>query len=293
MKKTMRAICAIACLSVFFSCKEKNPNGANQEAEKAEAVKIQQAADSLIIYSGWDLYEERDNGKMYAVREAENGDRVKIYLNDDNSIEQKIAIRHLSSGKEDSLNFVRIQFDGEDFWTRDIFVSGLGDGEMERYNTPAVAIADTFAYSAPNGSAITGTQIDEGTIFAYRENQVEGYDGFFKVVIYNGNPFGKEIWLKDEAFVTDYQPLFEIVRTLSKIDEKTKPEVREEIVLEMISAAQKGFKDFADRGLFEGSGQYFENKINTFLEKYYGDSDEHAEEFVMKVSEVLNYQNGQ
>lgn len=292
MKKTMLAICAIAGLCVpFFSCKGKDSNGTNQSG-KSESAKVQKTADSLIIYTGWDLYTEKDDGKMYAVREAECGDSVKIYLNDNDSIEQKIAIRHLSSGKEDSLNFVRVQYEGEDFWTRDIFLSGLGDGEDGRYNIPAVAIADTFAYSAPNGSAITGTQIAEGTVFAYRKHQPEGQDGFFNAVIYNGNPFGKEIWIKHEAFVTDYQPLFEIVRTLSKIDEKTKPEVREEIILEMIDSAQKGFMDFSNSGLFEGSEQYFEDKINAFLAKYYGDSDEHAEEFVMKVSDLLNNPNG-
>ena len=225
MKKTMRAICAIACLSVFFSCKEKNPSGANQEAEKAETVKVQQAADSLIIYSGWDLYEERDDGKMYAVREAECGDSVSICMNEDGSIEQKNAVRHLQSGKEENLDFVHVLYEEEEYWTRDIFLAGSGVDTC-------VTIKDTFVYSTPDGASITSNQIDEGTFIAREEGQAEGINGFYKAVIYNGKPFGKEIYIKGED-LSGGEVIEELARVFSKIDEKTKPEVRDEIILRL------------------------------------------------------------
>lgn len=225
-----------ASFALFLSCKEKNAAAADAPVEKKEAVKIQKTAPSLIIYSGWDLYEERDDGKMYAAAEAENGDPVKIYLNDDDSIQQKKAVRHLQSGKEESLDFVRVQYEGKDFWTRDIFVSGPG------VCLSWVMTENTFAYSAPDGASITGTQIDEGTFLAAEDGQIDGVNGFYKAVIYNGRPFGKEIYLQSETFT--HEPMLkEIARTFSKIDEKTKPEVRDEIFLKFYHEAA-GFEEW-------------------------------------------------
>ena len=237
MKKSLMAICTIVFLSaLFYSCNEKETGSAGDGGEKTAAVKIQKSAPSLIIYTGWDLYEERADGKMYAVGEAETGDAVKIYLNDDDSIQQKKAVRHLQSGKEESLDFVRVQYEGKDFWTRDIFVSGPG------VCLSWVMTENAFAYSAPDGASITGTQIDEGTFLAAEDGQIDGVNGFYKAVIYNGRPFGKEIYLQSETFT--HEPILkEIARTFSKIDEKTKPEVRDEIFLKFYHEAA-GFEEW-------------------------------------------------
>ncbi len=265
MKKILLALFVLS--TVFFSCKEKDSGSSDKKSQK-QTVKIRPSAESVIIFSGWDLYEERADGKMYGVREAECGDAVKIYLNDDHSAEQKKAIRHLSNGEEKELNFVHVQYDGDDYWTRDIFLSGLGDGSDERYNTPGIVISDTFAYSSPSGSSLTSTQIKEGTFVVFRENQAEGVDGFFKVVIYNGTPFGKEIYLKQETFTVN-KTVREIAATFAKLNRKVenekdriKPEIRDEILWRLINDS-----GVATEGsiLSAGDDAYFIDKLNAYL----------------------------
>lgn len=230
MKKLLVALCSFSVL--FFSCKEKNSENVSVQPEpKKEAVKIQKkTALSRIIYTGWDLYEERSDGKMYAVSEAENGDEVIIYLNSDDSIDQKNAIRHLQNGKEEPLDFVHVQYEDKDYWTRDIFLSGPNVSNL------AVVQEDAFIYSAPDGLSLTTSQVSEGT-FAALENQGEGTNGFYKVVIYNGRPFGKEIYLKDSA-LTFNETMKELVRVFSKLDEKTKPEIADELVAVLVQTAK-------------------------------------------------------
>lgn len=266
MKKLLLAMFVLS--AVFFSCKEKDSGSSNMKSQK-QAAPARQSAESLIIYTGWDLYEEKADGKMYAVREAACGDAVKIYLNDDASlIDQKKATRHLSNGKEEVLNFVHIQYDGEDYWTRDIFLSGIGDGTNERYNTPGIVTSDTFAYSSPSGSSLTSTQIKEGTFVVFRENQAEGVDGFFKVVIYNGTPFGKEIYLKQETFTVN-KTVREIAATFAKLNRKVenekdriKPEIRDEILWRLINDS-----GVATEGsiLSAGDDAYFIEKLDAYL----------------------------
>lgn len=241
MKKILLAMCTVSAL--LFSCKEKNTEAGTPAKEQ---VSIQNTAESMIIYSGWVLSTEKDDGKMYAVREAETGDHVKIYLNEDGTIEQKTATRHFNNGKEDEVNMVRVQFDGDDYWSRDIFLSGLGDSSTNCYNTPAVVITDTFAYDSPSGTSLTSRQLKEGTLVAFMENQAEGYDGFFKVVIYNGNPFGKQIWLKNDTLTAEPMTI-EIVRTFEKLNRKVekeadriKPEIRNEILWRLINDSGAG-----------------------------------------------------
>ena len=102
MKKIFLPFIALSLFSALcFSCKEKSA-GNGESVDSAPAQKERKVSQSRIIYSGWDLYEEQSDGKMYAVREAECGDSVSIYMKEDGSIEQKNAVRHLQSGKEEN-----------------------------------------------------------------------------------------------------------------------------------------------------------------------------------------------
>ncbi len=222
MKKILVAFFAIAALSsLFFSCKEKSAGGSKN-------AKKQNVSLSRIIYSGWDLYEEREDGKMYAVKEAELGDEVQIYLNSDGSVEQKNAIRHLQSGKEEPLDFVRVVYDEKDYWTRDIFLAGPNIAFV------GVLLENALAYSAPNGGSVTGTQLKEGSFVAMESDLPEEGEEFVKVVIYNGKPFGKEIYIRKDSIAFDDETK-ELVRLFSRFNEKTPVEVRDEILLTLIN----------------------------------------------------------
>ncbi|MBQ4378743.1 MAG: hypothetical protein II821_06060 [Treponema sp.] len=236
MKKILFALLAVS--AVFFSCKEKTASGG--ENSKAPA-KEQKLSPSRIIYSGWDLYEERSDGKMYAVKEAECGDEIFIYLNEDNTVEQKNAVRHLQSGKEEALDFIHVVYEDLSYWTRDIFTAG------PNYYYSTVVLKDAFAYSAPDGGSLSGSQVAEGS-FVAMENMSTPTNDFFKVVIYNGKPFGKEIWLKSEnlAIGSGAVRTGEIVRVFSKINEKTPEKVRDEILLKLISESASWGTDESD-----------------------------------------------
>ena len=261
MKKVLFAMLALSAL--FFSCKEKD-SGSTTTAETA-VEKTKKTAPTRFIYSGWALYEERDDGKMYAVREAETGDNAVIYLNDDNSIETKNAIRRLSNGKEEPFDFIHINYNEEcDYWTRDIFVAG--PNVFMSY----VVVKDTFAYSAPDGASITGTQIPEGSTVVSTEFPSDYDNGpeaesFYKVTIYNGKPFGREIYLKRNTF-SCHAIVQEIARTFAKIDKETPVEVRDEVLLKLIDMiqAESGKLGNDDYPVYN---EYLTEKFNKLAEK--------------------------
>ncbi len=252
MKKILFAMCALVVTgALFFSCTGKDSQAASSSGTKQESAMVQKSASSRVIYSGWILYEERDDGKMYAVNEAETGDGIKIYLNEDDSVEQKNAVRHLQSGKEEAFDFIRVQYEEKDNWTRDIFVSAP---EVE---LSWVMTEDAFAYSSPDIASITGTQVDEGTFIAAADGQIEGTNGFYKVVIYNGRPFGKEIYLQKDTF--SYKPMIkESARFFSKVKADTDPEVLEEVILKFVDILSESDSDEKD---------YFVRKFFAMAEK--------------------------
>ncbi|MBR1536082.1 MAG: hypothetical protein IJ630_04005 [Treponema sp.] len=235
MKKVLLCLFAFsvsAFSGLLLSCKEKSSG--NDGDTSIPVKKEQMVSSSRIIYSGWDLYEERNDGKMYAVREAECGDEVKIFLNEDGSVEQKKATRHLQSGKEENLDFVHVLYEEEEFWTRDIFIAG------PNYMYSTVVLKDAFIYSAPDGTSITGSQITEGSCVVL-EQMASPSNDFFKVVIYNGKPFGKEVYISQENLALGPQAVLcgEIARVFSKIDEKTPTAVRDEILQKLIADSSK------------------------------------------------------
>ena len=68
-------------------------------------------------------------------------------------IEEKETIRLLSSGKEDTLNFVMVAFDGEEYWTRDIFIAKDSD-------SACTVIEEVYIYSSPENIGITSEKIN-------------------------------------------------------------------------------------------------------------------------------------
>lgn len=216
MKKLLIALIAFSVL--FFSCSEKN----------GSSVEKLNVAPSLMISGGWNLYEERPDGKMYSVKEVEAGDSVGIVLTSEGAVEQKNAVRHLNSGKEEALDFVHVVYDGEEYWTRNIFVSGPDAGRL------LAVFEDSFIYRSPSASDIDGKQLTEGTLVAAANEQDEALD-FYKVVIYNGTPFGREVYLKKQCLVDGLK--LEAVRAFARMTKDTPTEVCEEVIGRIFDAA--------------------------------------------------------
>lgn len=217
MKKLISILFLLSVAFALISCGDKKDDGGTKSegaavsGEKSSAQKkSKKLLPSRIIYSGWVLYEERSDGKMYAVEQAVNGDAVKLYAEDDDNPEQKKAVRRLQSGEEDEFNFVRVNYEGKDYWTRDIFVSPANSGELY------VAMEDVLAYSKPDGISITSTTVKEGSAVAAKKNAKQ--DGYVQCIIYNGNPFGREIYLNEES-LCDYENALQILNAIKLMEE--------------------------------------------------------------------------
>lgn len=214
----------IASFSIFVLCscsKEKATTITASEDiivehEIETPAKARRTIDSVMLYEGWTLYSENDVGKMIAQEETQKGDVVKVYFEDD-VIEAKKAIRRLQSGQEEELDFVHINVDGDDYWTRDIFVS-------DAHSLPAVVMNEAYIYSSPKDLSMTKDKLAQGDVVA-----AVGVSGnFYEVIIYNGTPFGKHVYV-DKNDLSDNRVDIEINATQKKIADNTKPEIVEEL----------------------------------------------------------------
>lgn len=238
MKKVLMAFFVIAAF-VFSGCKNDKNAAENEVPVVVEEKKVQTYQAGALLYSGWDLYEMRDDGKMYAVQEAESGDKIWIFEDETGAVEQKIAVRHLSNGTEESMNFIHVLYGeskdeaeafGAEFWARDIFVAKDG------FVKTAVVFEDSYAYSTPDGISITKTKLEDGAVIVINDEKL---DGFVHAKIYNGNPFGKDAYFLDTTVTTDAVGM-ELVKTLRKFDKDTKVEIADEIVEKMLDAWKIG-----------------------------------------------------
>ena len=137
MNKTTRLAAVFAfCALAFCGCSEKKADAAQvdeqmlallaEESAQQVAEEVQyEKVDSVMILTGWTLYRENSEGKMIASAETRVGDSVFVYCKNTDGKEpvEKEAVRRLQNGKEEPLTFVRVSVDGEDYWTRPIFVA--------------------------------------------------------------------------------------------------------------------------------------------------------------------------
>lgn len=218
MKKTKLTLVLLCAAMVFISCnKEKNnsekntsaaPQQQNTKAEKKETI------SSVILYDGTPLYLENDEGKMVYADEALLGDTIRIYM-DKNTIEQKEAIRLLSSGKEESFNFIHVSYYNKDYWTRDIFITN--DAAV----TPGLITTTTLIYNSADGTSATTKKVEEGDIVAVNESsKTKDADldiEFVEITYYNGAAFGKTVWVKSEAVSSNAADILAL-QTLKKLE---------------------------------------------------------------------------
>jgi len=218
MKKTKLTLVLLCAAMVFISCnKEKNnsekntsaaPQQQNAKAEKKETI------SSVILYDGTPLYLENDEGKMVYADEALLGDTIRVYM-DKNTIEQKEAIRLLSSGKEENFNFVHVSYYNKDYWTRDIFITN--DAAV----TPGLITTTTLIYNSADGTSATTKKVEEGDIVAVNESsKTKDADldiEFVEITYYNGAAFGKTVWVKSEAVSSNAADILAL-QTLKKLE---------------------------------------------------------------------------
>lgn len=231
MKNTARIVAVFAfCALALCGCSEKKAQD-TQEAETEQEEVVSQAVETIryakiggtMIYSGWTLYLENDEGKMIASAETRAGDIVEVYCEgeDGTTPVEKEAIRRLQNGKEEPLTFVRVSFDDEDYWTRPIFVAKPAQ--------PGTMTKSGRLFSASDMATMTKTVVEEGTLLAVTPS--EGENDFACVYVYDGNPYGKKMYVQRESistYVYDVEKYAALAR-MEELGDKLKPEVRDEL----------------------------------------------------------------
>ncbi len=218
MKKLNVVIIALCLLVALTGCNKSEktnqaPSEGSQTATTAEPQKKITTINSIALYDGTPLYIENQDGKMVYNDEMLLGDSLLIYFVDD-QMEQKEAIRLLSSGKEETFNFVHVCYYEKDYWTRDIFIT-------DNTNFKAgIILNDTLTYSAADGTSATSKKLEEGTIVAVdRDSKQTDTDldiEFINVTYYSGTPFGKSAFIKTDALSYN-QPDIIANQTISRI----------------------------------------------------------------------------
>lgn len=235
MRKVISLLLLLLCLSILFvSCSEKKDaepavisTSSSSEAAPAayEAAKGKQT--SVVIYDGTPFYSEGTDGKMsYASVDAKLGETLSI-ITLDGKINQKNAIR-IKTGGEDEVMFVNVEYDGAEYWTRDIFITD------DPSFIPAVIKDDVFTYKTPDVSDPypSDKKFELGTIVAIGEAIESDGDKFIPVKKYTGTSFGTEVYVKDSAITTNSADIV-AVQALKRV-EAYGDDLKDEVYYEVI-----------------------------------------------------------
>ncbi len=231
MKKSTISIFILCALSLFISCGDEKKSSAKKANEtnstKAKENKVE-TITSVVLYDGTPFYSENADGKMVYADEAPLGETIRIYVKN-NSIEQKEAIRLLSSGKEETFNFVHVAYFDKDYWTRDIFITN--DAAL----TAGCITAQALTYSSPDGSSATSKKIEAGTLVAVNESsKTRDTDldiEFVEITYYSGAAFGKRIYVKSDLVSTNSADIVAL-QTIAKMksNENLNPDVKTQLI---------------------------------------------------------------
>ena len=204
---------------VFISCKGENKNakssGPNELSEGAEVSEISVSdedsesskakkgpkwnfsLDSGIIASHVTYYREDEDGYMVPEFYGNEDDKVKIYyVNTNEKTEKRADIKNEDGSitKDVLFTYIFLNHHGVDAycsvdsWVESTNVAGIFDKAACSY----VATEDIKVYSSPDKESFTGQILKEGTKITVDE---EDYNGLRKACIYDGNPYGKEIYI--------------------------------------------------------------------------------------------------
>lgn len=230
MKKLNMFIIALCLLLALSGCNKSEKSSqvqaeGTQTAVSAEPQKKITTIDSIALYDGTPLYVENADGKMVYKDEMLLGESLKIYFADD-QMEQKEAIRLLSSGKEETFNFVHVSYYDNDYWTRDIFITD--NTKLQA----GIILYDTLTYTAADGTSATSKKLEEGTIVAVdpesKQTDTDLDIDFINVTYYSGTPFGKTAFIKTDSFCCNAADIV-ANQTLSRIlaNDSLKPEIED------------------------------------------------------------------
>lgn len=228
MKKLKLIIVSLLLVAAFTGCNKTKDKDATPEVNKESkrtttAKKNVSTINSIALYDGTPLYLENEDGKMVYNDETLIGETLAIYTVN-GEIEQKEAIRLLSSGKEETFNFVHVSYYENDYWTRDIFITNNKDLKA------AIITGDSLTYSAADGTTATTKKLEEGTIIAIdpasKQTDSDLDIDFISVTYYSGTPFGKTAFVKLES-ISDLEGDIIAKQTISRIlaNESIKPEI--------------------------------------------------------------------
>ena len=230
MKKLNMFIIALCLLLALSGCNksEKTSQTQSEAKQSSTAVEPQKkitTINSIALYEGTPLYVENADGKMVYKDEMLLGESLKIYFADD-QMEQKEAIRLLSSGKEESFNFVHVSYYDNDYWTRDIFITD--NTKLQA----GIILSDTLTYSAADGTSATSKKLEEGTIVAVdpesKQTDTDLDIDFINVTYYSGTAFGKTAFIKTDSVSYNAADIV-ANQTLSRIlaNDSLKPEIED------------------------------------------------------------------
>jgi len=230
MKKLNMFIIALCLLLALSGCNKSEKSSqvqaeGTQTAVSAEPQKKITTINSIALYDGTPLYVENTDGKMVYKDEILLGESLKIYFADD-QMEQKEAIRLLSSGKEETFNFVHVSYYDNDYWTRDIFITD--NTKLQA----GIILSDTLTYSAADGTSATSKKLEEGTIVAVdpesKQTDTDLDIDFINVTYYSGTAFGKTAFIKTDSVSYNAADIV-ANQTLSRIlaNDSLKPEIED------------------------------------------------------------------
>lgn len=230
MKKLNMFIIALCLLLALSGCNKSEKTSqvqaeGTQTAVSAEPQKKITTINSIALYDGTPLYVENADGKMVYKDEMLLGESLKIYFVDD-QMEQKEAIRLLSSGKEETFNFVHVSYYDNDYWTRDIFITD--NTKLQA----GIILSDTLTYSAADGTSATSKKLEEGTIVAVdpesKQTDTDLDIDFINITYYSGTAFGKSAFIKTDSVSYNAADIV-ANQTLSRIlaNDSLKPEIED------------------------------------------------------------------
>lgn len=224
MKKTTAAAAALLLALLVAGCKEKESKVVQEtvtaEPEREvetvpvieEPTKVIGTADGIMIYGGWGFCTEKE-GKMVAAEWSSVGDSVQIVTEDGAPVE-KMATQRYANGTEESFNFVKVDAEGKEYWTRTTFVSRTG--------RTGVILEDGYLFSAPDMATMTQSKVKTGQLVV----TYDATDDFAAIVTYSkSSPYGKDLYiLKNMISIDDFTIDSMITQArLKEYSEKTNP----------------------------------------------------------------------
>ena len=242
MKKVAFAFLAMCCALFLAGCNEKNRGQTVQSAEPIGDEKVaptKSLSSTLMISSGWTLCRENEDGTMSSAKETAIGDVVSVVWENE-SIVRKTADWEFQNGtRTKNVDWLLVSCDGEEYWTRDLFLASDGKGE---HGFRAVTIEDARVYSAADEMTMTKEVIEEGTNVAVMKTNVGG-NYFAEIKLYNGKPFGRSVYVSqfdfsDSKLDAEYYAVSAKIEALQK---DMKDEVGEEMaqLLSLIDELRK------------------------------------------------------